>query len=91
MAKDMRLSFENDRFEAASITLKEILAAMSGFSTSARIQGGLGWTETDRYDIVAKTEGEVQVNDRNGVVMALLEERFKLATHPETKEASEWR
>lgn len=43
--KDMRISFQNDRFEATSITLKEILAAMSGFSMSAKIEGG---AELDR-------------------------------------------
>ena len=88
LLKDMRLSFQNDRFEAINITLKEILSAMSGFSMSGRVQGGPSWTETDRYDIAAKAESEVPVNDRNGAVMSLLEDRFKLVTHREAKEAS---
>jgi uncharacterized protein (TIGR03435 family) len=86
--KDMRLSFQNDRFEAINITLKEILSAMSGFSMSVRVEGGASWTETARYDIVAKAERTVPVNDRNRAVMSVLEARFKLITHRETKEDS---
>lgn len=88
VVQDMRLSFENNRLEAVNITLKELLSATSGFSASTKVQGGPSWTETERYNIVAKAEGEVPANDRNGAVMALLEERFKLVAHREKKEAS---
>lgn len=88
LAKDMRLSFRNGQFEAINITLKEILSAMSGFSTSTKVQGGPNWTETDRYDIMAKTEREIPANDRNAAVMSLLEDRFKLAAHRDAQEAS---
>jgi uncharacterized protein (TIGR03435 family) len=86
VVQDMRLSFENDRFEAINITLKEILSAMSGFSASVRVEGGPNWTATDRYDIVAKADWAISVNDRNGAVMSLLKDRFKLITHRETKD-----
>ena len=84
--KDMRLSFENDRFEAINITLKEMISAMSGFSMSRKVEGGPRWAETDRYDVVAKAERIVPVNDRNAAVMSFLEDRFQLVTHREKKE-----
>lgn len=37
--KDMRISFQDDRFAATSITLKEILADMSGFSNVLKNRG----------------------------------------------------
>jgi hypothetical protein len=91
VVQDMRLSFENDRFEAINITLKVILSAMSGFSASVRIEGGPNWTATDRYDIVAKADRAISVNDRNGAVMSLLADRFKLITQKRrTSQDSRW-
>jgi uncharacterized protein (TIGR03435 family) len=82
----MRLSFQNDPFDAINITLKEILSAMLGFSMSVIVEGRRVWTDTARYDIACKAERDVPVSDRNGAVISLLEDRFKLITHRETKE-----
>ena len=76
--------FPPGRMEALNITLIEILLSFSGFTGIVR--GGPKWTETDRYDISAKADGEIAPADRGPMVMAFLEDRFKLAVHHEQKE-----
>ncbi len=51
-----------------------------------QISGGPKWFETDGFDIVAKAEGENP--DLRLMLQKLLEDRFKLAIHRETKELS---
>jgi len=47
------------------------------------ISGGPAWINTDAYDIEAKVEGEVE---RDDILKGLLEDRFRLKVHRETKE-----
>jgi uncharacterized protein (TIGR03435 family) len=44
------------------------------------------WTENVRFDITAKYPENSKDSDRPAMLRALLEDRFKLATHMETKE-----
>jgi uncharacterized protein (TIGR03435 family) len=85
VVQDARIAFPPSRFEAVNVTLNDILASMSGFM--GKVQGGPKWTESERYDIVAKADGYFAPGQRNQMVMALLEDRFKLAVHHEEKEA----
>ena len=78
------ITFPPGRMEAVNITLSEILLAFSGFTGIVR--GGPKWTETDRYDISAKADGEIAPVDRDTMIMAFLVDRFKLAVHHEQKE-----
>jgi uncharacterized protein (TIGR03435 family) len=53
-----------------------------------QLSGGPAWRDTDRFEIIAKAPGEasptpVQVRE---MLRSLLEERFKLKVHRETKE-----
>jgi uncharacterized protein (TIGR03435 family) len=54
-----------------------------------RIIGGPGWIGSDRFDIVAKAEGDVPPGP-NGVlplmIRAMLADRFKLVVHNESRE-----
>jgi uncharacterized protein (TIGR03435 family) len=51
------------------------------------IEGGPGWIDTDRYQIVAKAEGAPgQETMRGPMLRALLEERLKLKVHREVRE-----
>jgi len=47
---------------------------------------GPGWIQDERYDIVAKYPEETKNEDRVLMLRTLLEDRFKLAVHRETKE-----
>jgi uncharacterized protein (TIGR03435 family) len=44
------------------------------------------WAEFDRYDIIATADGEFSSAERGAMIMALLEDRFKLAVHHDKKE-----
>jgi uncharacterized protein (TIGR03435 family) len=52
-----------------------------------QVLGGPGWIDSDHYDIVAKAEGNTPVATLYGPMLrALLEDRFKLKVHRETRE-----
>jgi uncharacterized protein (TIGR03435 family) len=50
------------------------------------ISGSPAWMNSDRYDIEAKVEGELKGDDLLLVLKTLLEERFHLKVHRETKD-----
>jgi uncharacterized protein (TIGR03435 family) len=51
------------------------------------VLGGPGWVDSDRYDIAAKAEGNPPRSEMYGpMLQALLEDRFQLKVHRETKE-----
>jgi uncharacterized protein (TIGR03435 family) len=72
VVQDARVSFPPGRFEALNVTLYDVLQTLFGFSGS--VQGGPKWAESDRYDIVAKADGESAPGERQQMVMALLED-----------------
>jgi uncharacterized protein (TIGR03435 family) len=53
-----------------------------------QISGGPSWIASDRFDIEAKASGNPSTRQMQGpMLLALLEDRFKLAVHRETKAA----
>jgi uncharacterized protein (TIGR03435 family) len=52
-----------------------------------QIIGGPDWMNTDRWDIVAKAEGDVPPQQLLLMVRTLLADRFKLVVHTETRES----
>jgi bla regulator protein BlaR1 len=55
--------------------------------SSVTIAGGPAWTRSDLYEIDAKTEEPQSVATMNGpVLQAILEDRFKLRVHRESRE-----
>jgi uncharacterized protein (TIGR03435 family) len=57
------------------------------FLSSAKISGGPAWVNSDRYQINAKAKGDPGTGVMNGpMLQALLEDRFKLKIHRETRE-----
>jgi uncharacterized protein (TIGR03435 family) len=51
------------------------------------VLGGAKWVDTDHYDIIAKTRGDTGLDEMYGPMMrALLEDRFQLKIHTETRE-----
>ena len=77
------------RFTATNVTLVDII--VSGVYKTRRIQmrGGPDWIDSERFDIIAKAEtsgSEIKREQWNVMIQALLEDRFKLVLHRETKE-----
>src|SRR3979490_455228 len=67
-------------------TLKLLIAAAYDLNPRT-ISGGPGWIESDHYDIVAVTPGEVRPTHEEQMAMLrnLLADRFKLTFHREQK------
>jgi uncharacterized protein (TIGR03435 family) len=76
--------------------LRTLIAMTYGSPTVARFDqfmGGPPWIATDRFDIVAKAAGDISADARgrrsdrlNAMMKTLLEDRFGLRVHSETRE-----
>lgn len=51
-----------------------------------QISGGPSWLASDRFDVAAKANGDVPLDQKRLMLRALLAERFKLTVHTETRE-----
>jgi hypothetical protein len=51
-----------------------------------RVVGAAGWLTSDRFDIVAKADGDPSLEQMQLMMRSLMAERFKLAMHSETRE-----
>ncbi len=80
------------RFTAQGVSPRMLISI--GFGVKEHeIVGGPSWLDTERYDISAKPDagalsGPLTQEQMKPMIQALLAERFKLATHPESKEAT---
>jgi uncharacterized protein (TIGR03435 family) len=86
-------TFPGGRYEAINIPPRELIINSYGLQEQQMV-GAPDWIASERFDIVAKAEGEIgpPVN-RDGspsslqlMIRALLEERFKLKVHREPRE-----
>ena len=78
-----------NRFVEKAYTLKLLIAAAYDLNPRT-ILGGPEWIESEHYDILAKTPGEVRPthDELMAMLRSLLAERFSLAFHREQKEFS---
>jgi uncharacterized protein (TIGR03435 family) len=77
------------QFVARNYTLKYMVAA--AYSVTPRtISGGPSWIDSDAYDILAATPGEVRpsADDQMLMLQSLLTDRFQLRFHTEEKDLS---
>jgi uncharacterized protein (TIGR03435 family) len=83
----MQFSFPpGGRFIAKSATLKT-LVVLAYDVREFQISGGPSWINSDRYDIVSKSEIPSPTRDQMGIMLrTLLKERFKLAVRQEVRE-----
>jgi uncharacterized protein (TIGR03435 family) len=86
---------QGDRFTMNNATLRMLLqtayqgADNTPLSGQMQIFGGPSWMESDRYDVQAKADchgGTIPREQLQLMVQSLLEERFKLKAHLETRE-----
>ena len=73
------------RFEVRGITMLRLISMAYGVHGDDKIQGGPGWIDTDKFDIIAKAPAGVAETALQPMLQALLADRFKLAVHNDTK------
>ena len=80
------------RFNAVNVPLWDLIRQAYAVQRT-QLVGAPDWAETARYDIVAKAEGDIQGTPPGGpagplnfMLQDLLEDRFKLRAHHETRE-----
>jgi bla regulator protein BlaR1 len=84
------IKFEGtNRFVVKDYNLKLLIAAAYNMNPKT-ISGGPAWVESDHYDILALTPGQVRPSrdEQMAMLRKLLEDRFKLTFHHEQKEFS---
>ncbi|MFC5862908.1 TIGR03435 family protein [Acidicapsa dinghuensis] len=86
------VQFTPDGVKVSGMPLNELIRAAFGISQD-RVLGTLGWTKTARYDIEAKVSAadvsaldKIKMEDRWAMMLSLLQDRFGLKYHHETKE-----
>jgi len=77
------------RFTAINVSLGDLIRMSYGdvgpLQTS-RMSGGPRWLNADRFDVIAKADGNPTQDEIKPFVRALLAERFKLVMHHETRQ-----
>jgi uncharacterized protein (TIGR03435 family) len=75
------------RFQVKNYTVNGLIAAAYDLNPKA-IAGGPRWAETDRYEVLAATPGEVRpvYDDQMRMLRKLLDDRFNLKFHRGKKE-----
>jgi uncharacterized protein (TIGR03435 family) len=77
---------EGGRLTAENMTLRLLIQRAYGVRPF-QVSGGPAWIDSERYDIVAKADGPLPEKQIAGpMLQALLEKRFALRVHHETKE-----
>jgi uncharacterized protein (TIGR03435 family) len=94
-AGDGRILFRmqpGGRFTATNVPLRELIRVAYGIQNT-QLVGGPDWIGSERFDIVAKAEGDIPPSGPGGppgpmqmMIRALLADRFKLTVHNETRE-----
>src|SRR5205085_2994516 len=73
-----------EMFRATNVPLQLLIQAAYSVR-SFQVSGGPGWINTEKYDITARTAGTVPVAQMVLMLRSLLESRFNLKVHRETK------
>jgi uncharacterized protein (TIGR03435 family) len=90
-----RMTAEGDRFTASCVPLLTIVRwafrppnRVPIFYDPNLVIGLPGWATGDCFDVQARAETAVPVEQLERMVQAMLEDRFQLKAHRETREAS---
>jgi len=75
------------RLNAKNRSLKDLVAFAYNLH-DYQLSGGLGWTDTERYEIIATFPADTTNDQRAPMMQALLADRFSLVFHREPKEIS---
>jgi uncharacterized protein (TIGR03435 family) len=73
------------QYTAANVTVKMLIRAAYGIKLF-QISGGPGWMDSDLFDIAAKTDPSVDMNQTRLMLQSLLAKRFQLVIRRDTRE-----
>jgi uncharacterized protein (TIGR03435 family) len=80
------MSGGHGRINYSNVTVRALIRKAYGLRIYPQSTGGSDPLSTDRYDIIARASGEASDEQIMQMLQALLEDRFKLAVHRETRE-----
>jgi uncharacterized protein (TIGR03435 family) len=91
------VDIDNDSYAARNVSLENLIAYAYDLQSTDLISGLPGWAKSARFDIEAKMDADTvaelkkmsrdeSANVRRMMMQAMLADRFKLTTHPDTKE-----
>ena len=81
----VRIGTPTGRFSAVNVTLRMLIRETYRLQ-DFRMIGGPGWMDTDRFDVEATAGASVSYDQIRAMTRTLLEDRFGLKTHTETRE-----
>jgi bla regulator protein blaR1 len=88
LSGDLRVTLQampGGRFIATNAPLRTLIREAYALQ-GAQLSGGPGWLDSDRFDIVAKSERNPTPLQMRMMLRPLLAERFRLGVHTETRE-----
>jgi uncharacterized protein (TIGR03435 family) len=89
-AHAVSLIINHERLNIDAAALRQVIGLAFAIQR-VRVIGGPAWIDSDLYDIVAKADRpDVTRDEIREMLQSLLAERFKLATHRETRELPEY-
>ena len=74
------------RYAGTNLSVEDMLAAIYAPLARSHMSGGPDWIRTERFDIVATTQGSPSPTEVFEMLHSLLIERFKFAAHMEARE-----
>jgi uncharacterized protein (TIGR03435 family) len=80
----VRMGGDAGRVDYANVSLKDVMAR--AYAVKRYQINGPSWLDSERYDITAKVPDGVTPDQVPAMLQQLLNERFKMAVHKETKE-----
>jgi uncharacterized protein (TIGR03435 family) len=80
-------SFQHGRLNISNTWLRVLIMSAYGVE-DFQISGGPRWIDSERFDVLAQAPDNSQRRDLNLMLRALLEDRFRLALHRETRETT---
>jgi uncharacterized protein (TIGR03435 family) len=81
----VNVSTAGNRFTASNVS-GLLLVRLAYAIPQSRILGGPDWLRTERFDVVATTNGVPSVDDRRAMLRALLRDRFRLAARLDVRD-----
>src|SRR5580658_1481456 len=79
----------NGRYEIKNATMLDLIRIGYGFDAD-KILDGPNWLELDRFDVIAKIPGGAAADAQKTMLQSLLEDRFKLVVHMDTRPLTTW-